>query len=340
MGAPRMFVSFIVPTYRRPEALRATLAALLDVDYPAEDLELIVVDDAAEDSTRALVKDFGEHHPHVVYLNHEGHGVAAARNHGARQARGELLIFLDDDIIVDPSHIRDHLATRESYGDCIVNGHWEFSPEVMESLRETPFGRFRIWVEDWVKKGIEKTPLEGACVEPEGVTACNLGIRRELFWELGGFDEEFPFAGCEDQEFSYRASRAGCRFVYNGDIRLLHNDRRLTLAQFGARQERGATTAVFLAGKHPEEYAERPLISENSPISRSDAPRVAAKKWLKSILSTRRALAVEHAAIALLERVHAPARVLRRLYWGICGLYIFRGVRAGLEARGAPGCRG
>ena len=228
----------------------------------------------------------------MVYLNHEGRGVAAARNHGARQARGELLIFLDDDIIVEPSHIRDHLATRDSYGDCIVNGHWEFSPELMERLRETPFGRFRIWVEDWVKKGIGKTPLDGACVEPEAVTACNLGIRRELFWDIGGFDEEFPFAGCEDQEFSYRAAQAGCRFVYNRDIRLLHNDRRLTLAQFGARQERGAMTAVFLAAKHPDEYADRPLITANSPISRRDPPTVAVKKSLKAVLSRRPMLAL------------------------------------------------
>ena len=97
----------------------------------------------------------------------------------------------------------------------------------------------------------------------------HLGMRRELFWDLGGFDQTFP-VGCEAQDFSYRASRAGFQFVYNYDIRLHHNDRRVTLEQFCARQERGAVTAVYLARKHPQRYAERPLITENLPISDRD----------------------------------------------------------------------
>jgi hypothetical protein len=234
-------------------------------------------------------------------------------------------------MLVDSDHIEQHLATRARYGDCVVNGHWEFAPETIAMLEESPFGRFRIAVERWVKDGIPKTPLDGTCVAPAGITACNLGIRRDLFWELGGFDEAFPFAGAEDQEFSYRAAQAGCQFVYNPEIRLLHIDRRVTLPQFCERQAQGAVTAVFLAAKHPAEYADRPLIAENAPASRQDPPSILIKKILKRVLSTRPALATAHAVIGIWERWRPHSAALQRAYWAICGLYIYRGVREGLR---------
>jgi glycosyltransferase involved in cell wall biosynthesis len=329
-------VSIVIPTYRRPDALEATLDRLVKVDYPAEHLEVVVVDDGADDATRRVVERFAAGRPSFRYFAQHQQGAAAARNNGAREASGNVLIFLDDDMLVEPDHVRQHLATRARFGDCLVNGHWEFSEEALEAMAGSPFGEFRIWVENWVKEGIEKTPLEGSVVQPAGVTAANLSIERATFWELDGFDEGFPFAGCEDQDFSYRAEQAGHPFVYNPDIRLLHNDKRLNLRQFCARQQQGAATAVVLAAKHPDKFAGRPLITENTPITRADSPRLVVKKLVKRIAAFGPVLRVIHRVIDWMERRHPQSRALRRAYWGACGIYIFCGVRDGLNLVGRP----
>lgn len=327
-----MQVSVIVPTFRRPAALSSTLRALSALNFPPGRYETIVIDDAADEATRELVEETARSAvPDIRYFAQPNSGVATARNRGAQLARGDVLIFLDDDMLVEPNHIRRHLAARASHGDCVVNGHWDFAPEVKKALTATPFGRFRIEVEDWVREGIAKRPLDDGRVMPAAVTACNMSIDRRRFLELGGFDESFPFAGFEDYEFSHRAADAGCRFIYDAEIHLLHNDNRLTLQEFCERQRRGALTAVYLASRRPEEYAGQPLMTENAPISRNDVPRVAAKKLIKKALSTRPMLAVANAVIGLMERVSPEAPMLRRAYWSMCGVYIFKGVREGLQ---------
>jgi GT2 family glycosyltransferase len=324
-------VSIVIPTFKRPLALKATLEALSHLEFPPDRYEVLVVDDAAEESTREVVDEAAASSAATVrYVPQANAGVASARNHGARVATGDILIFLDDDMLVEPGHIRQHLATQASHGPCLVNGHWEFAPSVTSALEQAPFGRFRLDVERWVKKAIQKRPLTNGCVEPSMVTACNLGIAADSFRELGGFDEDFPHAGYEDQEFSLRAAEAGLNFVYNQQIALFHNDHRLTLRQFCERQEQGALTAVYLADKRPEEYA-KPLITENAPLARTDPPRAVMKKLTKAALASRPILEVGHRAIALLERVPPARRLMPRVYWAMCGLYIFRGVRRGIH---------
>jgi glycosyltransferase involved in cell wall biosynthesis len=329
-------VSIIVPTFNRTDTMGETLDALRKLTYPAELLEVIVIDDSGGSEAAAVARKIAGNDFPIRCVSQPNRGVASARNAGARLAKGELLIFLDDDMLVEPTHVEQHLATHEAFDNCIVNGHWEFAPEIEKALADTPFGRFRIWVESWVKDGIAKQQLDATRLSVEGVTACNLSIYRDDFWKVGGFDETFPYAGYEDQEFSFRASQGSYRFIYDTELRLLHNDRRMTLAQFGRRQAQGAMTAVLLAAKHPARYADVPLIRENSPVARGDGFRLGAKKMVKLILSTPPALRLVHAVIAVWERVWPSGPGLHRAYWATCGLYIYRGVRTGLAQLDRP----
>lgn len=344
------FISIVVPTFRRPDALTQTLTALLALDYPSESYEIIIVDDGSGDTTPEVVERFQKEHRRVLYLPQPNSGVATARNNGARQAKGEILIFVDDDIIVQPSLIRQHLATLGRFEPCLVNGHWEFEPKLKAALAKTPFGRYRIQIENWVKEGLPKEALledarakdqslemhsSDRCVSPEAMTACNLCISREDFWRIGGFDEDFPFAGYEDQEFSLRAKKLGYHFVYNYDLQFLHNDHRLTLRQFCERQRRGATTAALLALKYPQQYAEKSLVLENNLLTLKDPPRFIIKKLIKRVLSTPLALTLLYGVERFLERTTPRSPLLNKLYWTMCGLYIFRGFREGLKRYGS-----
>jgi GT2 family glycosyltransferase len=325
-------VSFVVPTFHRPEALRATLDALMELDFPRERYEVIVVDDGADPGTRALVEGVSDRSPRVAYLSQDHLGVATARNRGAAAAQSDLLVFLDDDIVVAPDHLERHLQDQATFGDVLVNGHWEFAPDISADLEGTPFGRFRMQVEEWVKEGIEKEPLSDGVLRPSGVTACNLGIRASTFARLGGFDESFPYAGCEDQDFSLRASAAGLPFVYDPRIDLQHHDRRLTLQQFGERQRRGAMTHVFLAGRHPTVRGQSEMLLENGPIRRGEPVRVSLKKLVKRALARPAGFALLRFAARCLETVAPNSGALKRLYWATLGVYIYAGIQDGLRA--------
>jgi GT2 family glycosyltransferase len=250
-------------------------------------------------------------------------------------AEGELLLFCDDDIIVEPDHLRRHIHTRAEHGDALVNGEHRFSPETLAALGSTPFGRYRIELEHGFNSQLEGAPLGGDCVQPALLSACNLAVRRELFWDLGGFDEAFPFAGAEDQDLSLRATDAGCRLIRNRAIRILHNDPTVTFRQFCTREERSAQTAAVLARKFPVRAAELTRFAENGPITRQDSGALAARKLAKAWLSRPLALAAAHRLIDILERHELRESLLRRLYRGAIGLHIFRGYREALKC--SPG---
>ena len=161
----------------------------------------------------------------------------------------------------------------------------------------------------------------------ELVAAASLALRRSRFWEVGGFDETFPFAGAEDQDFSLRARTAGMTLLLDTRIHCLHNDSHLTIDHYCAREQRSAQTMAVLARKYPEQLAGTRYVRENQPVQPGDPPGVFAKKLLKAALATGPSLAAIHRLVRLLELAHVPDRQLRPVYRGLLGLHLFRGFR-------------
>jgi GT2 family glycosyltransferase len=318
----------VVPTYCRADTLRDTLKSLFAIDYPPEALELIVVDDGMDAATVGLVDSVPGGPMQIRLLRQQGRGAATARNTGARIATGEVLLFCDDDMIVRADHVKLHLATRAVHADALIGGTRSYSPASLAAFETTPFGRF--WTD--LERGFSSQPterrLDESCVEVPIVPSCDLSIRRDTFWRLGGFDERFPFAGAEDQDLSVRARRAGLLLIRNYDITALHNDPRTSLRQICDREETGAHTVVVLSRKFPEYLGN---FRYNGPIAPHDNPALVAKKLVKSLLSTPALLAALHLVVDWLERAHLSDRTLSHVYRVMLGLHIFRGYRQGLR---------
>jgi glycosyltransferase involved in cell wall biosynthesis len=344
-GTPAPLVSIVIPTYRRPDALLETLQNLLKLDYPADRFEVIIVDDGSEDETPQVYSGMESAFSALIYHGQRNGGAARARNAGAGIASGEILIFLDDDMIVPPSLIRQHLEALDYFGDCIVCGYREFAPRLAEVLKQSPFGRFRLEVEPrqegWDLEKKITGRLVGDCVEHKdgGITANNLAVRREDFLGVGGFDEDFPHAGYEDQELAHRARMAGFRCLINYGLKAWNNDRRLTLRQFCERQRRGALSAAVIALKYPDLWMQRPLLQENCRMRFDDSLRVIAKKLAKTVLASPVGLVLLYGVVAVLERVWPHSALLPRCYTIMGGLYVFRGIREGLKRYGKAGVR-
>lgn len=322
MSQPR--VTVIVPTYERCETLKSTLTALRDLDYPSELLETIVVDDGSKDETEQTVRAF----PGVIYMHQSNRGVASARNAGARAARGDVLLFVDDDIVLARDNVRRHLAIHQDYGECIVAGHSAFSPEIEDKLRSSPFGRFRLWAERvWKQEYADRWGSQGR-IHPPAVPTQNLSIRRDLFWRLDGFDERFPVGG-EDQDLCWRARAVGCALIYDYGIRVIHNDQHRDLMALCRREERGAIGLVCLVRKHPD-FPRPAALELNGPLRRRDSVPAAIRKLSRSALSAAPALWVAHRVIRAAEKLRPHGGDgLDLLYRSITGLYVFRGIRRG-----------
>lgn len=319
--------SVIVPTYNRPSALARTLEALRGMDFPADRLEIVVVDTGARnDESERVATTSG-----ARYFRYADLGVSAARNHGARMASGELLMFVDDDIVVGRENLRQHQAIHSTEDPCVVSGHWEYEPEFRRKLEASALGRWRLSYEDFYNHPhLADADTGRGRVEPRTLTGQNISIPREAFWAIDGFDERFP-VGAEDQDFTWRAAKAGCRLVYDYDIRIIHNDQHPDFVALCRRQERGAVGTVYFTRKNTDAPV-APLVALNGPVHRGDPPRVVVRKLSRDLLSRRAPLAVVHRVVWVVERLRPNGGwPLEALYRAVGGLYVFRGTRRGLR---------
>src|SRR5579885_323081 len=103
-------ISVVVPTYNRVELLTRTLATLLCQEFPHDQYEVIVVNDGSTDRTAGFLA--GLETPNLRCLEQNNRGLPAARNAGLSAARGELVLFIDDDIICSPGLLRAHVQAH------------------------------------------------------------------------------------------------------------------------------------------------------------------------------------------------------------------------------------
>ena len=102
MSAPSIKVTVAIPTYNRADFLRQTLAGIVAQQFPRDHFEVLVIDNNSRDHTRAVVGEFAHAHPAPRYVHEPKQGLDHARNRAIAEARGEIIVFGDDDILVQP----------------------------------------------------------------------------------------------------------------------------------------------------------------------------------------------------------------------------------------------
>jgi len=208
-------ISVIIPAYNAAATLGRCLAALSEQSRPPA--EIIVVDDGSSDDTAELAQRHG-----VRLVRQANAGPAAARNAGARAARGELLLFTDADCAPAPDWVERMAA---AFADLAVAG----AKGVYQTTQVEPVARFvQLEYEDKYDRMRKQERIDF-------VDTYSAAYRRDLFLRAGGFDTTFPSASVEDQEFSFRLAQAGNRLVFVPDARVAHiHDR--TLAEYAQRK--------------------------------------------------------------------------------------------------------
>ena len=203
--------SAILPTYQRRESLRRVLERLGRQAYPTDRLEIIVVCDGCTDGSAEMARSFDARFPLTV-LEQPNQGPAVARNQGLAHARGPFVLFVDDDVLPEPSFVAEHAAAHEGREDRVVIGPLMPSPQ-----RHLP------WV-DWEgRKLVEQYRLIEAGVykpSPYQFFTGNASVRLDALRRVGGFDPAFRRA--EDVELALRLQASRMDFVLAPRAGALH----------------------------------------------------------------------------------------------------------------------
>jgi GT2 family glycosyltransferase len=197
----------VIPTRGRVRQLKDCLRAVASSDYPATRLEVIVVDDDAQPTRTALtaVRNGLE----VTVLESARRGPAAARNAGARHARGDVLVFTDDDCRVDPGWL-SALASSVAEGPAEgAGGH------TVNELTDNHWSKVSQTIIDLVY-----AYQNGDAAHARFVATNNLAVRTEAFRQVGGFDQSLRTA--EDRDFCRRWRAAGLELTYAPDAVVRH----------------------------------------------------------------------------------------------------------------------
>jgi GT2 family glycosyltransferase len=198
-------VSVVVPTHRRPEALRRCLGALAAQDIGLDRFEVIVVDDStAEDLSIDRTHTWGLR---LRVIHTGGRGAATARNEGAAAASASLLLFLDDDVVAQPDLLRRHLERhhREHAEDLVVVGAYPPRP-VSRSLMSMAAA---LWWND-----LFRAMRQAAIPTYAGALTGNMSIPSDAFERSGGFDPRFGRYRREDWEWGLRVLKLGLALCY------------------------------------------------------------------------------------------------------------------------------
>jgi GT2 family glycosyltransferase len=223
---PRL--SVVIPTLgRRPQALARVVRSLPD------DVEVIVAADAAAGDVAA----------ETVRADHPG--AAATRNAGWRAGSGELVLFLDDDVVPAAGLVERHLAVHDREDDPVVAvlGHVRWAPE----LRVTPFMR-------WLERGpqFHYGSIAGDEAGWAHFYTANVSLRRAALEAVGGFDEEtFPFH-YEDLDLARRLRDGpGLRLLYARDAVADHLHA-VTLDEYASRVAAIAPAERRFVARYPD----------------------------------------------------------------------------------------
>jgi len=203
------FFSIIIPTHARPKQLAICLESLSHLDYPREQFEVIVIDDGSHTSLQPVVSCFLDQF-HVTLLTQANAGPAAARNTGAKRAKGEFLVFIDDDCTPFPDWLRKLAKRFAEIPDHAIGGR------TLNALFENLYATAS---QTLINAGyIYHNPIPSQAFF---FASNNLTVPAAHFHSIGGFD--ITFKTSEDRDFCDRWRHHGFQMTYTPEILIYHS---------------------------------------------------------------------------------------------------------------------
>jgi glycosyltransferase involved in cell wall biosynthesis len=210
-------ISVVICSCGRINLIKKTILSLIEASELYKDFEIIVVDNTNGTEIASLLEEY-KNKANITYAREEEKGVSYARNRGIRQAKGEVIAFVDDDAWVDKQWLKEiDVLFREN--DCAACGGKIF-PVFTKSLP--------MWIKKWgladhhgiiISHNLGDTLLDYKAGMAFAFTT-NVAIRKASLLQYGMFRTDL--AVCEDMEISQRLLNSGERIIYNPKMIVFH----------------------------------------------------------------------------------------------------------------------
>lgn len=217
------FVSIVVPTYNRANTIKTCIQSLLSLDYPKNLYEIIVVNDGSTDNTLEVLESYRDDGLKVI-SHPKNRGPAAARNTGIKHAKGDIVVFVDDDVEVGGNLLSELVACYNANvaGVGVLLELRDKPPSLIlkyVSARETR-KKLSYVDRELRKKGIDyKQFTEREKSFFFSAPAGCMSYKKRILEELGGFDERIIGLGGEDFELRKRVTDAGFRIAMAKNVK-------------------------------------------------------------------------------------------------------------------------
>jgi glycosyltransferase involved in cell wall biosynthesis len=211
-----MDLSIIICTYNGENKLPLTLESISRAALPEDSCtELIVIDNNSSDSTKSVIANFSHKSSFPVkYFFEPKKGLSNARNLGLKEALGDIIIFTDDDCIVDRNWLMEIFAEFQSDPNLMVLG----GRVELYNHKDKPVTLYPLTQRRKFTSSSQIFVL---------LPGCNMSFRKSVFRDIGKFDINFgagkKIPSAEDSDFFYRAFRKNFKMVYSPDVLIYHN---------------------------------------------------------------------------------------------------------------------
>ncbi len=199
----RLKASVIIPAFNAEKTIGKCLESMEKQSF--SNFEIIIVDDGSMDRTGKIAKKFSK----ARIVKQENAGPAVARNRGAKESKGEIIVFTDSDCIAEKNwltEMTEPFCDKEIAG---VQGRYKCrQKELIARL-------IQLEIEKRYAKMVKHKFIDF-------IGTYSAAYRRSVFERLKGFDTSFPIASGEDTDFSFRVSRAGYKMVFNQKAIIFH----------------------------------------------------------------------------------------------------------------------
>lgn len=215
-----IFISIIIPTCNRSDSLIRALNSLRDMDVQeCISLEIIIIDNNSDDDTKYISEKFIKSaHFNIRYVFEKRRGLSYARNRGINEAKGEIIVFIDDDVIVEKEWIAAIFKFVNSGKECGMI-----------------FGQTKIYSPDLYKLSTKESDFEEIFESP--VIPWNVGngnnmiIKRSTIKQVGYFDISLgagtKIGSAEDTDYVHRVLTSGIKIIYSPTCIVYHDHGRI-----------------------------------------------------------------------------------------------------------------
>ena len=234
-----MLFSIIVPVYNRPQEVDELFASLCE--QTNKDFEVVIVEDGSSLSCEEICKRYTDQLT-IRYLTKPNGGPSAARNYGAQYAKGDYLLILDSDIIAPKTYIEEIKRELQREPADAFGGPDAAHPDFSPIQKAISYSMTSFLTTGGIRGGKKK-------MDKFYPRSFNLGVKREVFEALNGFDTTMRFG--EDIDFSIRifANNYHCRLFPEAWV---YHKRRSTFRQFFKQVHNSGIARIHLYQKYPE----------------------------------------------------------------------------------------